>query len=289
MGNPGVASVAMTGYGETGPLASHSSYGPMLEAHAGFAAATGYIGEEPLRIGLAFPTRSGASTVPSPCSARSWERELTGAAVHVDLSQLETLLAIAGESVLAASATGTSPPRHGNRSADHAPQGVYRCDGADAWVAVTVQGDAEWARLVALLGDEDLRPLRGCGPGRARATPTTRSTPRWRAGRASRSPIVAAKELQSIGVAACPAFTNRDLVLDEHLAARGFIVSWDHADVGRQRYPGSPFHFERTPVRIGPTPRLGEHNRELLGELGYDDAAIDALMASGVVADAPTA
>jgi crotonobetainyl-CoA:carnitine CoA-transferase CaiB-like acyl-CoA transferase len=78
-------------------------------------------------------------------------------------------------------------------------------------------------------------------------------------------------------------------VLDEHLAARGFIVSWDHADVGRQRYPGSPFHFARTPVRIGPTPLLGEHNREILGGLGYDDATIDALMAAGVIADAPTA
>ena len=57
--NPRVASVAMTGYGETGPLASHSSYGPMLEAHAGFSAATGYVGEEPLRIGLAFPDAVG--------------------------------------------------------------------------------------------------------------------------------------------------------------------------------------------------------------------------------------
>ena len=49
----------MTGYGETGPMSTHSSYGPMLEAHAGFAAATGYIGEEPLRIGLAFPDAVG--------------------------------------------------------------------------------------------------------------------------------------------------------------------------------------------------------------------------------------
>ena len=105
----------------------------------------------------------------------------------------------------------------------------------------------------------------------------------------SRPPLVAAKELQSLGVAACPAFTNRDLVLDDHLAARGFIVTWDHADVGPQRYPGSPFHFARTPVTIRATPLLGEHNRAILTSIGYDDEAIDKLQAAGVIADEPPA
>jgi crotonobetainyl-CoA:carnitine CoA-transferase CaiB-like acyl-CoA transferase len=267
-------------------MSTHSSYGPMLEAHAGFAAATGYIGEEPLRIGLAFPDAVGGLHGAFALLGALWERELTGAAVHVDLSQLETLLCFAGESVLAASTTGSAPARHGNRSADHAPQGVYRCDGADAWVAVTVQGDGEWRALVDLLRDEALT-------GHGDADHATRveahdaidaAIARWTA---SRSPLVAAKELQAVGVAACPAFTNRDLVLDDHLGARGFIVEWDHADVGRLRYPGSPFHFERTPVTIGPAPLLGEHNREVLASIGFDDGSIEDLCAAGVVADRP--
>jgi crotonobetainyl-CoA:carnitine CoA-transferase CaiB-like acyl-CoA transferase len=286
--NGRVASVAMTGYGETGPMATHSSYGPMLEAHAGFAAATGYIGEEPLRIGLAFPDAVGGLHGAFALLSALWERELTGTAVHVDLSQLETLLSFAGESVLAASTTGTAPARHGNRSADHAPQGVYRCDGADAWVAVTVPGDAEWQALVDLLRDDDLAPLAGADRAARLAAhdEIDAAITRWTS---SRPPLVAAKELQSLGVAACPAFTNRDLVLDDHLAARGFIVTWDHADVGPQRYPGSPFHFARTPVTIRATPLLGEHNRAILTSIGYDDEAIDKLQAAGVIADEPPA
>jgi crotonobetainyl-CoA:carnitine CoA-transferase CaiB-like acyl-CoA transferase len=284
--NGRVASVAMTGYGETGPMSTHSSYGPMLEAHAGFAAATGYIGEEPLRIGLAFPDAVGGLHGAFALLTALWERERTGTAVHVDMSQLETLLCFAGEAVLAASTTGDAPARHGNRSADHAPQGVYRCDGADAWVAVTVQGDAEWRALVALLGDDDLASLAGADHAARVAAhdEIDAALGRWTA---SRPALVAAKELQSIGVAACPAFTNRDLVLDDHLASRGFIVSWDHADVGRLRYPGSPFHFSRTPVTIRATPLLGEHNREILTALGYDDERIDELEAAGVIADVP--
>ena len=107
---------------------------------------------------------------------------------------------------------------------------------------------------------------------------------RWTA---TRTPIVAAKELQARGIAAAPAFTNRDLVLDEHLAARGFIVSWDHPDVGVQRYPGWPVHFAKTPVQIRPTPALGADNRDILRELGCSDEQIDALAAQGVITEVP--
>ena len=88
------------------------------------------------------------------------------------------------------------------------------------------------------------------------------------------------------GIPAAPAFTNRDLVLDEHLAARGFIVVVGPRRRRRQRYPGSPFHFERTPVTIGATPLLGEDNRDILRELGYDEQ-IDDLRAQGVIAEVP--
>src|SRR5690606_23144841 len=132
---------AMSGYGETGPMASHASWGPILEAHSGFDEATGYPGQGPTRIGVAYPDAVGGVHGAVALLAALWERELTGEAVHVDLSQLESLVAMAGELVLAASLTGTAPPRRGNRSPDHAPQGVYRCAGQDAWVALTVDDD----------------------------------------------------------------------------------------------------------------------------------------------------
>jgi crotonobetainyl-CoA:carnitine CoA-transferase CaiB-like acyl-CoA transferase len=286
--NPRIASVAMTGYGETGPMASHSSYGPMLEAYAGFAEATGYIGEPPLRIGIAFPDAVGGLHGAYALLAALWEREVTGSAVHVDLSQLETLLAFAGEALLTASATGEATVRHGNRSGDFAPQGVYRCDGEDAWVAVTVQGDAEWAALLRLLRDPGLTGLEDADLAGRHAVhdELDAALARWTS---SRTPIVAAKELQAHGIAAAPCFTNRDLVLDDHLAARGFIVSWDHPDVGVQQYPGFPIHFSATPARIGPAPALGADNRDVLRELGCTDEQIDALEAAGIVTDTPPA
>jgi crotonobetainyl-CoA:carnitine CoA-transferase CaiB-like acyl-CoA transferase len=284
--NPRIASVAMTGYGETGPMSTHSSWGPMLEAYAGFSNATGYSGEPPLRVGIAFPDAVGGMHGAFVLLATLWERELLDDAVHVDMSQLETLMSFAGESFLAASADGVAPPRHGNRSQDHAPQGVYRCDGADAWVAVTVEGDEEWAALVRLVGDPALVDLAGADLAARTAAHDVIDgvLSRWTR---SRSPLVAAKELQARRIAAAPTFTNRDLVLDEHIAARGFIVSWDHPDVGVQRFPGFPIHFARTPVTVGPAPALGADNRAVLRELGCSDEQIDALEAAGIITETP--
>ena len=77
-------------------------------------------------------------------------------------------------------------------------------------------------------------------------------------------------------------------MLDEHLAARGFIVSWDHPDVGcsatRAARP-----LRATPVHIGHAPTLGEDNRDILRELGCSDEQIDALEAGHVVTSEPPA
>src|SRR5436305_8587950 len=140
--NGSAVTVSMSGFGETGPLAGYLSYGPVLQAHGGFDEATGYEDGGPMRIGLAFPDAVGGVHGAFAALDALWEQRLTGGPVHVDISQLETLLSIAGDMLLATSVTGCDPVRHGNRSSSYAVQGVYRCRGDDAWVAVSMRNDA---------------------------------------------------------------------------------------------------------------------------------------------------
>jgi crotonobetainyl-CoA:carnitine CoA-transferase CaiB-like acyl-CoA transferase len=66
--------------------------------------------------------------------------------------------------------------------------------------------------------------------------------------------------------------------------ARDMVVGLEHPQAGATKALGCPVHFSRTPTRVTrPAPMLGQHTRELLREYGYDDAAIDALAADGVV------
>jgi len=284
--NDRVVSIAMTGFGETGPMAGFAAYGPILEAFSGFDEAMGYAGEGPMRVGVAFPDAVGGLHGVVAMLAALWERELSGGAAHIDLSQFETLLAIAGELLLATSAEGAAPRRHGNRSIDHAPQGVYPCAGDDGWVALTVQDDAEWKRLMALLQDDALTDLEAgdLTARRAAHDDIDAAISRWTR---SRSPLDAARQLQAAGIAAAPAFTNGDIVGNEHIVARDFMVEYDHPDVGRRAFPGLPIHFERSPVRIAPPPTLGQHNGEVLMALGYSAADVERLEAIGVLACEP--
>jgi benzylsuccinate CoA-transferase BbsF subunit len=155
-------------------------------------------------------------------------------------------------------------------------------------VALTVADDAAWRELVDIVGDERLDVLSGA-PLAQRMEHHDHIDDVLAGWTAQRPAAEVATELQRAGVAACPAMTNRDLVEDPHLAARGFIAEWDQPDVGIMRFPGFPVHFERLPVTLRHAPSLGEHNEEVLRALGRNDAQLAALAAAGAIADEPPA
>ncbi|MEI7991957.1 MAG: CoA transferase [Actinomycetota bacterium] len=284
--NPSAVTVCLSGYGATGPLASYLSYGPVLQAHAGFDEMNGYLDVGPVRLGLAFPDSVGGLHGVFATMTALWERELTGGPVHVDVWQFETLLSIAGELVLATSVTGESPKRHGNRAVGIAPQGVYRCAGDDAWVALSAVDDTQWRALVAVVAgeltgraDDDLDKRTRDADGLDEAITA------WTV---QRTPVVAATELQAAGIAAFPVMTNRDLVEDPHMRSRGFVVTWDQTDVGPMEFPGFPVHFETIKPRLTTCPGLGADNAAVLAErLGYGADLVSELFAEGALGDRP--
>ncbi|MCU1501730.1 MAG: L-carnitine dehydratase/bile acid-inducible protein, partial [Ilumatobacteraceae bacterium] len=284
--NPTAITIAMTGYGETGPMSTHFSFGPMLEGFCGLNEATGYIGEGPHRLGFAFPDAVGGVHGTFATLAALWERAATGATVHADLSQAETLASFVGDGLLAASATQRVPARRGNRSLDAAPQGVYRCAGEDRWLAVTVAGDNEWRSVVDLVDDPALAALRDATLAERFAAhdEIDAALARWTI---ERIDLSAAAALQHVGVAACPAFTTGDLVENEHLGDRGFMVEWDQVDVGTASFPGYPIHFEARTYDVVGAPGLGADNASTLRDLGYDEDQIAQLAADVLIADRP--
>jgi benzylsuccinate CoA-transferase BbsF subunit len=91
--------------------------------------------------------------------------------------------------------------------------------------------------------------------------------------------------LQAAGVAAFPSFTAQDIVDDPHLNARGTIKSMVGPEGESRRVVGPPWRFSRTPAKLeGWTPKLGEHNQYVFGELlGLSGEEIDELIAAKVI------
>lgn len=89
---------------------------------------------------------------------------------------------------------------------------------------------------------------------------------------------------QKAGVLSGPIYTMADVLKDKHLKGRGFWEQIHHPIAGKHTYPGRPFfsHGERkTPRR--PAPRLGQHNAEVLKDLGYEKGDLARLQREGVI------
>jgi crotonobetainyl-CoA:carnitine CoA-transferase CaiB-like acyl-CoA transferase len=285
---PNAVTVAMSGYGQTGPMRDFGAYGPLLEAFGGLDQAMGHEGEGPMRIGIAYPDAIGGALGAAATLGAIWRQAVEGGPVHVDLSQLEAMLSFVGDALVATSVHGAAPPRIGNRSPDHAPHGVYRCAGDDAWVAIGVRSDLEWRALVGVIDGAELSALADL------ATPARLEQRRGldaaiSAWSGARTAIEAASALQAAGVPASPAFTNRDLVENEHLAARRFMVTLDQRDAGPQRFPGFPIHFGRRSVTLHAPPGLGDDNDQVLRSLGFTPDEIAGLARAKAIADSPPA
>jgi crotonobetainyl-CoA:carnitine CoA-transferase CaiB-like acyl-CoA transferase len=134
---------------------------------------------------------------------------------------------------------------------------AYAC--RDGWIFVSADAPEERDRLLSALG----------------VTRDGDPTERIAAATAAAGTKDVLARLRSAGIAAvaCPRFPA--LVDDPQIRANDFWWSSHHSDLGDVVQTGAVIELSRTPMRLGPVaPRLGEHTREILGEIGIDDATI---------------
>jgi crotonobetainyl-CoA:carnitine CoA-transferase CaiB-like acyl-CoA transferase len=90
------------------------------------------------------------------------------------------------------------------------------------------------------------------------------------------------REAQRRNIPASAVSTLEDVLRDEQLLARGFYVDEEFGDLGVHSVPVGAIAITRD-VRLGPAPKLGQHNAELLAELGMSQRDHESLVASGVM------
>jgi crotonobetainyl-CoA:carnitine CoA-transferase CaiB-like acyl-CoA transferase len=228
-------------------------------------------------------------------------RDATGEGQLVELPLVEPALNAAAEQVIEWTKHGVRLPRLGNRGPYAAPQGVYRCASdasrpgpdvslrSDDWLALAVASDAQWQGLRRALGDPAaLRDAAlASAPGRRAAHDAIDGVVReWCAARISRDAEAA---LLAAGVPAAVCIDAHALLPNPQLEARAAYTTLAHPVTGATRYPELPMRFSALPrpLRRTPPPTLGQHNDEVLAELGLARDEIDALRAKRVVGERP--
>ena len=268
--NPRIVYVSMSGMGHTGPRNGWVSYAEGVSASSGLTGLTGWGPDDVVGVIYGHGDIVAGMQAALATVAALEHRDETGRGQHVDLSQLEAITAQMGTSLLASSRTGRAPEPIGNTHPSWSPQGVYRCLGADRWLAVSVRGDAEWAAVCELIGRPDLAAderTRTAEGRRRESALVDGALAEW----ARIMPADAAAELlQARGVPAGAVQGGQDLVEhDPQLRARGFYGRLRHPVAGAFLHEGVPIRLTRTPGGLRtPAPVLGADTDTVLNEVG---------------------
>jgi len=280
--------VRMPAFGLDGPWRDHVGFAQTMEQISGLAWVTGHPEDQPrIQRGPCDPL-AGMHAVFATLVGLAL-RERSGRGHLIECPMVEGALNAAAEQVIEFTAHGEILGRLGNRSPAAAPQGLYRCRGEESWLAVSVETEAQWVGLCAVLDRPDWARAPGLGSlagRRSRHDEIDAALSEWAAPRELEA---AAEELVARGVPAGRVADGRLASRHPQLVARGFFEEVAHPVVGTHPVPGVPFRYASCPRWIrSPAPTLGQHSRELLGGLlGLPEAELDRLEAAGVIGTRP--
>jgi crotonobetainyl-CoA:carnitine CoA-transferase CaiB-like acyl-CoA transferase len=257
--NPGVIMLSLTGFGQTpGPRTHYLAYGSTVASFVGLTQSWGY----PHATHCDYVAQAhGVFAVLAALAAR----DLTGEGAHIDLSQVETAAMLMAPLVLDFAVNGRDSEPLGNAIPGSLLSDVVASAGDDTWLAVEAEDPRDLGRIATVIGRPDLAP-----DGRPDASPTAADTELIEALRdwaAHHTAHQAMRILQRAGVAAGAVQDAEAIVRDVQHRARSFFVEQSHPDLGLAEYPTSPLRLSKTPaVPRTRTPRLGEHNADVLAE-----------------------
>ncbi|MEO6349377.1 MAG: CaiB/BaiF CoA-transferase family protein [Candidatus Limnocylindrales bacterium] len=286
--NADLVHLSITGYGKNGPDAGKPGYDFIAQAVGGLMSVTGFDAAREANDG---PGGGGATKVGVAITdivtgllgaIGILAAVKSGQGQRIDVSLLESTLAMLINQAQNAFVTGESPARRGNAHPNIVPYETFRT--ADGEIAVAVGSERQWPRLCQALGLDHL-----AGDPRF-ASNDVRVTNRdgLRLLLANRfTSATSAEWLAALYAADVPSGPVNDVVAAfEQPQAQACEMSptVDHPRLGQIRQIGLPYKLSVTPASIrSAPPLLGEHSDEILNELGYDDAQTADLRAREII------
>ena len=250
--NPGLIYCSITGFGQTGPYAHRAGYDYIIQGMAGLMSVTGEAGGQPQKVGVAVTDIFTGLYAANAILAALHLRRTTGRGQHIDMSLMDSAVAIIANQAMNYLATGVAPQRLGNAHPNLVPYQVFDC--ADGWIIIATGNDGQYRRLCVLLGLPDLADHPDYLTNAARIAHRDALTARLTAATRlwAKADLLAACEDQ--GVPAGPINDLAEVFADPQVVARGTRI-----EPGGVPGVRPPFRFSDADLALDrPAPRLGE-------------------------------
>jgi crotonobetainyl-CoA:carnitine CoA-transferase CaiB-like acyl-CoA transferase len=287
----------MPAWGRSGPYKDYVGWGALHQAIGGEEWLRGYSDEEhPAHNSYRFHMDSAAAPMAVFGAIMGLvHRRRTGEGQWIDFAQMQALLCHLAEIYMDAAWNGRNQRTLGNRH-PQAVQGCYRCRvpeptletviyGGERWINITIANDQEWEAFCKVLGnppwtkDERFHTVES---RRRHQGALDEYIERWTR---TRDNFELFWVLQEHGVPAGPVEDYRDSFMDPQLNFRGFFQTIFGPDIGTYRYPGFPWKFSETPLRVTHGPcMVGEDNDYVYRQvIGLQEDEMTEMEAKGVI------
>lgn len=282
--NPRCVVASLSGFGHTGPRAGSASYDIVAQAAGGLLAMTGFEDGPPVRGGGALGDFIGGLYLALGIAAALLERERTGTARILDLSNQDAIFAVTDSAASIFAGIGAATQRLGNQHPFTAP---YDCfEAQDGWVVVATASNKLFRALCTAIGRPELgtdtryRTHRNRAERRAEINTLVGDWVRSR----SCDAVLATLGPEGADLPCARVESPEALVHDPQLLSRGMVERHPHPTLGEVVFHGNPLRFSDAEARARAlAPSLGAHNAEVYGELGFGAEALERLARDGVV------
>ncbi len=264
--NPKLIYCSITGFGQTGPYADFAGYDYIVQGMSGFMSITGEPDGQPMKAGVAVADIFTGIYSVTAIQAALIHAMRTGQGQHVDMALLDVQSAVLANQNMNYLISGKAPVRLGNAHPNISPYEVVPT--ADGFLILAVGNDGQFRRLCKILGIETVADDERYSTNKARVAHkvevrqlVSTETLKW----LKRDLLTAC---ESNAVPAGPINSIEEMFADPQVEARGLRVDLEAAD--GTVIPGvrTPIVLSETPLHYNrPSPRLGEHQQEVLAEL----------------------